>query len=98
MACTDPTGPDHEKCIFDEPGECSDMKINCSLAKNKFTRKALDPLYAQFGATSPLTFFVNSGIVDITDDSSTENKSYLEIAADCKCKNHPTGFISDQGV
>ena len=67
------------------------MKIDCSKANNKFTRKDLSLLQT----TDPLTFFVNDGTHVVTDDTNTLNKQYIEIADNCICKDHPTGFISD---
>ena len=63
------------------------LTIDCENEQNRYTRKDLTAL------GSPLSFFVDDGIKEITNDVG--QKTYIEVDSDCVCKTHPTNFISD---
>ena len=60
------------------------MSIDCELENNKIVRRDLT-------AMDEKTYFVNDGIIDISNDVG--KKSYKEIDGNCVCKKHPTGQI-----
>ena len=47
-------------------------------------------------ALFPIVRFVDDGSRDVTNDAGI--KSYTTIDEDCRCKTHPTNFLSNEGV